>query len=92
MRPMGQLAYVVAICLDKEKLFWTFSLIPCCALVLILINESQMLQKVQTWNTHDAKQRVVDLLYSDKDGTACFFHYSFTAHILLPAIKPLVVK
>lgn len=35
--------------------------------------------KIQTWNTHDAKEWVVDLLNSDEDGDAGSLHGSFTA-------------
>lgn len=35
--------------------------------------------RIQTWNTHDAQQRVVDLLNVDKDGGAgCLHHGSVT--------------
>lgn len=38
-----------------------------------------MATEEQTWNTHDAKEGIVDPLNSDKHGDAGSFHGSFMA-------------
>lgn len=43
--------------------------------------------KIQTWNTHDAKEGIVDLLNGDKDVDAGSLHISHTSNTCNKAIR-----